>query len=65
MISTATPMEEFCASLECIVEEASDAGLSFAEMVGALTIKAQEVSLACVAAMDEDDEDEEEEGEHL
>lgn len=46
MDETATPMEDFCAALDCIVEEALEAGPSHLELIGALTLKAQEVGMS-------------------
>ena len=62
MDETATPMEEFCAALDCIVEDAMEARVSYAEMVGALTIKASAVCAASLGFYDDaDSEDEDEE----
>jgi predicted benzoate:H+ symporter BenE len=43
---TVTPMEELCAALEYITEQAMEDGLSTIEIVGALTIKAQAMGLS-------------------
>ena len=55
-------MEEFCAALDCIVEEALEAGPSHLELIGALTLKAQEVGMALFGVFgDADAESDEEE----
>jgi hypothetical protein len=60
---TVTPAEEFCADLDCIVDEAMEAGASLMEIIGALTFKAQQVGLVGLGMFDdadsEDDEGEE------
>jgi hypothetical protein len=56
-------MEEFCAALDCIVEEAMEDGASYGEMVGALTIKMQALSMAALGFYD--DADSEEDGEEV
>ena len=62
MDETATPMEDFCAALDCIVEEALEAGLSHLKLIGALTLKAQEVGMALFGVFgDADAESDEEE----
>jgi hypothetical protein len=50
---TATPMEEFCAALDCIVEEAMEDGATYREMVVALAIKAQALGLAAPGFYDD------------
>jgi hypothetical protein len=56
-----TPFEEFCADLDCILDDASEKGVSFVEMVGALTMKAHELSMVSMGMFDADSEDEGEE----
>ena len=64
MDESATPMEEFCAALDCIVEEAMDEGASYGEVIGALTIKAQAMGMAALGFYDDDaDSEGDEEGE--
>lgn len=54
-------MEEFSADLDCIVEEAMEAGATYAEIIGACTAKAQQVGLIAMGVLDADAEDDEEE----
>ena len=54
-------MEEFCADLDCILDDANEKGVSFVEMVGALTMKAQELTMVSMGMFDADSEDEGEE----
>ena len=61
MDQTVTPMEEFAADLDCIIEEASGNGVSFVEMVGILTMQAQELTLISMGLLDADSEGDEEE----
>ena len=55
MDETVTPMEEFCAALDCIVEEAMEDGATFGEVIGALTIKGQAMGLAALGFYDDAD----------
>ena len=57
-----TPAEEFYADLDCIVDEAMEAGVSYAEMVGALTIKASAVCAASLGMFDDADSEGDDEG---
>jgi hypothetical protein len=59
---TITPMEEFAADLDCIVDEAIESEVSFMEIIGALTFKAQAMGLTALGLFDDaDSEDDEEE----
>jgi hypothetical protein len=58
---TATPLEEFCAALDCIAEDAMEAGATYVGVIGACTMKAQEMGLAMLGLFD--DADSEDEGE--
>jgi hypothetical protein len=61
MDQTITPMEEFAADMDCIIEEASSSGVSFVEMVGVLTMKAHELTMVAMGVFDADSEGDEEE----
>jgi hypothetical protein len=61
MYQTITPMEEFAADINCIIEEAMSSGVSFVEMVGVLTLKVQELGMVSMGMFDADSEDDEEE----
>jgi hypothetical protein len=56
-------MEEFCADLDCIVQEAIDAEVSFMEVIGALTFKAQAMGLSALGFSDDADSEGDEEEE--
>jgi hypothetical protein len=58
---TATPMEEFCAALDCITEDAMEAGATYVAVIGACTMKAQELGMAMLGLFDADSEGDEEE----
>lgn len=61
MDQTVSPVEEFGAALDCIIEEACDNGVSIAELVGVMTMQAQELTMISMGMLDADSEDEGEE----
>ena len=56
-------MEDFCAALDCITEEAMEAGATYVAMIGACTMKAQELGLAMLGIFDDADAESDEEEE--
>ena len=52
---TATPLEELGAALDCIVEEAIEAGAHSFEIIGLLSVKAQQVGLNTLGFYDDAD----------
>ena len=56
-------MEDFCAALDCITEEAMEAGATYVAMIGACTVKAQELGLAMLGIFDDADAESDEEEE--
>lgn len=58
---TVTPLEEFCADLNRLIQEAFDEGVSIHEVVGAWTMQVQELTLIAMGVLDADAEDDEEE----